>query len=106
MDMGTYIQFVLALIFVLSLIGLAAWLIKRFGVAGRLMARTGRHSRLGIVEMAVVDAKRRLVLVRRDHREHLLLLGANSEIVVERNIEDGPVASPGEKGPGYKGEGH
>ncbi len=98
MDMDTYIRFVLALIFVLSLIGLAAWLIRRFGVTGRFMAKTKQQTRLGIVEMAVVDAKRRLVLVRRDHQEHLLLLGANSELVVEQGIKDGLVASPAGKG--------
>ncbi len=97
MDMDTYIRFVLALIFVLSLIGLVAWLIRRFGVTGRFMAKTKQHSRLGIVEMATVDAKRRLVLVRRDQQEHLLLLGANSELVIESGIKDGLVASPTEK---------
>lgn len=97
MDMDTYIRFVLALIFVISLIGLAAWLIRRFGTTGRFMAKTKQHSRLGIVEMAVIDAKRRLVLVRRDDHEHLLLLGANSELVIESGIKDGLVASPREK---------
>jgi flagellar protein FliO/FliZ len=33
-----------------------------------------------------VDAKRRLVLVRRDDREHLLLLGATQDVVVESGI--------------------
>ncbi len=98
MDMDTYIRFVLALIFVLSLIGLVAWLIRRFGVTGRFMAKTRQQSRLGIVEMAVIDAKRRLVLVRRDNQEHLLLLGTNSELVVERGIQDGLVDSPTGKG--------
>lgn len=98
MDMDTYIRFVLALIFVLSLIGLVAWLIRRFGVTGRLMARNKQAPRLGIVEMASVDAKRRLVLVRRDHREHLLLLGPNSELVVEAGIDSGHVSSPANKG--------
>ena len=33
-----------------------------------------------------VDGKRRLVLVRRDKVEHLILLGATSELVIENNI--------------------
>ena len=33
-----------------------------------------------------VDAKRRLVLVRRDDVEHLILLGPASDLVVERGI--------------------
>jgi hypothetical protein len=41
---------------------------------------------LSIVEVAGIDAKRRLLLVRRDDVEHLILLGGTSEIVVERGI--------------------
>ena len=33
-----------------------------------------------------IDNRRRLVLVRRDDREHLLLLGPQGETVVETNI--------------------
>ena len=37
-------------------------------------------------EVAAVDPKRRLVLVRRDGVEHLRLLGSNSELVIETGI--------------------
>jgi flagellar protein FliO/FliZ len=42
--------------------------------------------RLDIVEQAVVDAKRRLVLVRRDDVEHLLMTGGPTDIVIESGI--------------------
>ena len=42
--------------------------------------------RLAILEVAPLDAKRRLVLVRRDGAEHLLLIGGESDLVVERAI--------------------
>jgi flagellar protein FliO/FliZ len=42
--------------------------------------------RLSIVEVSPVDAKRRLVLVRRDGVEHLVLLGATNETVIETGI--------------------
>ena len=35
----------------------------------------------------MLDTRRRLVLVRRDDVEHLILLGAASETVIERNIK-------------------
>jgi flagellar protein FliO/FliZ len=71
-----------ALIFVLALIGLAAWLMRRFGPAMRL----GRSGRLGLVETIVLDSRRRLVLVRRDNVEHLLLLGGTGDLVIEGGI--------------------
>ena len=88
MDMDAYFRFVLALIFVLVLIGAAAWLVRRFGLAGaRPLVRGSRsRRRLALVEVLPVDAKRRLVLVRRDRVEHLVLLGPTSDLVVETAI--------------------
>ena len=45
-----------------------------------------RGRRLAIVETLTLDARRRLVIVRRDDAEHLLLLGINQDIVVEANL--------------------
>jgi len=48
--------------------------------------RGRRGSRLGISEYHEIDKTRRLVLVRRDEVEHLLLIGGGQDIVVEGNI--------------------
>lgn len=88
MSIGTYLNFLLALIFVIGLIGVTAWAYRRF-VMGRGFAPrfgTGRNARLEVVEVRALDPRRRLVLIRRDGTEHLLLLGPNSETVVERGI--------------------
>lgn len=90
MSMDSYLRFVAALVFVLALIGLAAWALRRLGVAPRVRARQRGERRLEIVEVAVLDARRRLVLIRRDDVEHLLILGPNSELVVERGIAPTP----------------
>jgi flagellar protein FliO/FliZ len=79
-----------ALVFVLALIGLAAWLMRRFGPAMRL----GRSGRLGLVETIVLDSRRRLVLVRRDNVEHLLLLGATGDLVIEGGINAADPRAP------------
>lgn len=42
--------------------------------------------RIDIVEQAVVDAKRKLVLVRRDDVEHLVMTGGPTDIVIESGI--------------------
>lgn len=88
--MQTPVNFILAFVFVLALIGLAAWLVRRFG-GSRLGANTGRGRmpRLAVIDAAAVDGRRRLVLVRRDNVEHLLMIGGPSDIVVEPNIVRG-----------------
>ncbi|HVJ50911.1 MAG TPA: flagellar biosynthetic protein FliO [Aliidongia sp.] len=78
-------RFVLSLIFVLALIGLFAFLLRRFGPPARFRRSGGR--RLSVVEVQPIDARRRLVLVRRDDREHLLLLGIGQDLVVEAGID-------------------
>ena len=79
--------FIFAFVGVLALIGVAAWLVRRFA-GNRLGANTnrGRMPRLAVIDAAAVDGRRRLVLVRRDNIEHLLMIGGPTDIVVEPNI--------------------
>jgi flagellar protein FliO/FliZ len=81
------LTFFFAFVAVLALIGLAAWLVRRFA-GNRLGANTnrGRMPRLAVIDAAAVDGRRRLVLVRRDNIEHLLMIGGPTDIVVEPNI--------------------
>src|SRR4051794_16072687 len=85
--MQTPLTFFFAFVVVLALIGLAAWLVRRF--AGNRLganANRGRMPRLAVIDAAAVDNRRRLVLVRRDNIEHLLMIGGPTDIVVEQNI--------------------
>jgi hypothetical protein len=64
-------------------------------VAIRLFGRSVRGrkgSRLGISEYYEIDKSRRLVLVRRDDMEHLVLIGGNQDVVIESDIGS-PLAS-------------
>jgi flagellar protein FliO/FliZ len=81
------VRFVVAFVIVLALIGLTFWLIRRFGGArvGNGTQR-GRQPRLAVIDATPVDGRRRLVLIRRDNVEHLLMLGGPSDFVVEQNI--------------------
>jgi flagellar protein FliO/FliZ len=81
------LTFFFAFVAVLALIGAAAWLVRRF--AGNRLgtnANRGRMPRLAVIDAAAVDGRRRLVLVRRDNVEHLLMIGGPTDIVVESNI--------------------
>src|SRR5256885_16196930 len=81
------LTFFFAFVAVLALIGFAAWLVRRFA-GSRLGANTnrGRMPRLAVIDAAAVDNRRRLVLVRRDNIEHLLMIGGPTDVVVESNI--------------------
>ena len=81
------VTFIFAFVAVLALMLLAAWLIRRFANS-RLGTNTnrGRMPRLAVIDAAAVDGRRRLVLVRRDNIEHLLMIGGPTDIVVEANI--------------------
>src|SRR5450756_2169486 len=41
---------------------------------------------LAVIDAATVDGRRRLVLIRRDNVEHLLMIGGPTDLVVEPNI--------------------
>lgn len=81
------VTFFFAFVAVLALIGVAAWLVRRFAT-NRLGANTnrGRMPRLAVIDAAAVDGRRRLVLVRRDNIEHLIMIGGPTDIVVESTI--------------------
>lgn len=86
MDFDALIRTAAALGAVLGLVLLAAWAMRRFGFGGVTNPKPGEARRLSVVEARSLDARRQLVLVRRDGVEHLLLLSANGETVVETGI--------------------
>ncbi|MBJ7416952.1 MAG: flagellar biosynthetic protein FliO [Niveispirillum sp.] len=86
MDAANYLRLILALGAVLALIAVFAVLLRRYGPAAGLAVRRKGDKRLSVVEVMALDARRRLVLVRRDGVEHLLLLGIGEDRVVETGI--------------------
>ena len=87
MGLDQYLQFIFALAFVIVLIVVVAWVLRRIGFGG-MVSSPSRQRRLGIVEVLPLDAKRRLVLVRRDDQEHLLL-SAFGDCVVDGGTRGG-----------------
>jgi Meckel syndrome type 1 protein len=77
-----------ALYFLIGLGALAALILLTLAfrtVAGTVKGKPG--SRLGISEYQEVDKQRRLVLIRRDEVEHLVLIGGNQDLVIETGIQ-------------------
>ncbi len=86
MELETYLRFLAMLALVLALIAICAWAARRFGLGGVLAATKGGSTRLAIVEVKVIDPRRKLVLLSRDTKEHLVLLGPNQDLLIESGI--------------------
>ena len=67
----------------LALLVVLALVLSRL-LGGSVRGRKG--SRLGISEYYEIDKSRRLVLIRRDEVEHLLLIGGGQDVVIEDGI--------------------
>ncbi len=78
---------IFGLAFTLGIIGLCAWAARRYApqLMARLNAERGER-RLQVVETLVLDPARRLVLVRVDDEERLLLLGEGRELIEPRQV--------------------
>jgi flagellar protein FliO/FliZ len=78
----------LIVILILAILaGVVVWGMRRFN-GDRLGAAAGRgrQPRLALIDSAEVDGRRRLVLIRRDNVEHLLMIGGPTDLVIEPNI--------------------
>ena len=92
MDFADYARALFALLLTLGLIGLAAWGARRFGPEWLVrLQRPKAQRRLAIVESLPLDPTRRLVLVRLDGAERLLLLG-EGRMLAEVGVAKAPEA--------------
>ena len=86
MDLFDVVRMFAALAVTLGLIGLAAVAARRYAPGALARLKPGAPRRLAIVESLVLDPARRLVLVRFDEEERLILLG-------EGRVLDAPAAA-------------
>lgn len=91
-DLSVPVRFAIAFGVVLSLIALTFVGIRRF--AGRRLPLSNggraRQPRLGVLDAFAIDARRRLVLIRRDNVEHLIMIGGPNDVLVESEIVRAP----------------
>jgi hypothetical protein len=94
LELPTSVNFVIAFVVVLALIGAATWLVRRFGATRLEAGGRNRQPRLAVIDSAAVDGRRKLVIIRRDNVEHLLMIGGPTDVVVETNlVRSGAVAA-------------
>ena len=70
----------------LLLLIIVLWVIRSRAPSPFVRGGRNRQPRLQVLDAAAVDARRRLVLVRRDDVEHLIMIGGPSDIVIESRI--------------------
>jgi flagellar protein FliO/FliZ len=88
MEGPTLLRALGALFIVIAMLGGFAWLLKRYGHKFNLvgpMIQT-KNKRLAVVESLTLDPRRRLLLIRRDQVEHLVLIAHDGQLVVEHGI--------------------
>ncbi|MBV2144495.1 flagellar biosynthetic protein FliO [Falsochrobactrum sp. TDYN1] len=87
------VGFILIFAIILGGIFVVLSIIRRFSGGGFSASGRGlRQPRLSVMDAAAVDSRRKLVLIRRDDVEHLLLIGGPTDVVVEQNITMEPRA--------------
>ncbi len=87
MDWTDYLRFIASLLFVLALMG-GLWIaLKRLGLSGAPLG-SGQQRRLKVIETLPIDARRRAIILQRDNKQHLVILGPTGETVVETDIQE------------------
>ena len=79
---------VAAVVVLLGLLCLALvlWIVRGRPSSPFIRGGRNRTPRLAVLDAAAVDTRRRLVLVRRDDVEHLIMIGGPIDVVVESRI--------------------
>ena len=85
-DLPQILRLLAAMAFVLALMGGLALALKRLGLGGTPVVAPHKK-RLKLIESMALDSRRRAVLFQRDNKQHLVILGPNSETVVETDIK-------------------
>ena len=101
-DLSPVAKVIVGLMIFGVLVAIFILVMRRFGgTFGATASPRGRQPRLGITEFASLgDGRRRLVLVRRDNVEHLVMIGGPSDVVIEPNlVRATPAASAREVAP-------
>lgn len=81
--MASYIAMAVTALIVILILWLIIRLIRKPRFAS---SRRNKQARLAITDAATVDSKRRLVLLRRDDVEHLIMIGGPTDIIIETDI--------------------
>jgi hypothetical protein len=88
-DANSIILAIAAFLFVVAFVALAVWAYKAFAPSGGRGAGflRARDKRLGVVESQAIEGRRKLLLIRRDDVEHLVMVGGPVDMLIETGIQ-------------------
>ncbi len=88
MDIADALRYLAALALVLALVGAAGLALRRYGLPGIV----GRSCRLQVVEALILSKTHRLIIVRCDGAEHVLVTAPQGATVIatSHSIPSGP----------------
>ncbi len=92
-DMPQIFRVLAAFVFVMALMGGFLVVLRKMGLA----TQNAGSKRLKLVEILPLDSKRRLAIIQRDSKQHLVILGPTGETLIESGIES-PQDTPDDKG--------
>jgi flagellar protein FliO/FliZ len=85
-ELSQIARLLIALVTVITLMGGIAFVLKKLGLATPQSIKSNNTRRLKIVESLPLDARKRLMIVECDGREHLIISGASTDTIIEKNI--------------------
>lgn len=83
---ATAVIWTLGALIVLAVVLVLVRIIRNLTSGTFVVGGRNRKMRLAVMDATAIDSQRRLVLVRRDDVEHLLLIGGPTDVVVEQGI--------------------
>jgi hypothetical protein len=98
---GSAVMWTFAALILLVIVLVIVRLVRSLTAGTFVAGGRNRKTRLAVMDATAVDSHRRLVLVRRDDIEHLLLIGGPTDLVVERDIRLVQARRPTLAGPGH-----
>lgn len=87
MSLADFAKLMVALIFVLGLMGGLTLILKKLGY-NQAPVTKGGEKRLSVSEILPLDQRRRLAIIKCGPKEHLVILGQNGETVIDRDINN------------------
>lgn len=98
LELADFSRTIIGLGVVLFLLAVVFWLLRRFGPAN-VAFKGGAERRLAVVESLAIDPRTRLVLVRQDAQEHLIVLtSSGTAALIQSSGKTGQPADAGGAG--------
>ncbi len=85
-ELSQIARLLIALVTVITLMGGIAFVLKKLGLATPQSIKSNNKRRLKIIESLPLDARKRLMIIECDGREHLIISGVSADTIIEKNI--------------------